>query len=196
MRLSEIERQAPNSVGIIFGRFNPPHKGHLAAWEMMQDNHGDNWYVGTNENTNDKKNPLPYDIKIKAMEVIYNSSPKAKPGFEDRLIATQSWLTMATLIYELYPGADLKVYTDEEWVIKAINQYNGVEGKAHGFYQFNNIENVATPRVSSATALRTAVLEKDRDAFAKAAGVDADELVDGVHYFELVDEYLSKYYKS
>ena len=40
MILREIfeARAKAKSVGIIFGRFNPPHMGHMKAWEMASEN--------------------------------------------------------------------------------------------------------------------------------------------------------------
>jgi hypothetical protein len=100
---------------------------------------------------------------------------------------------MISELYEKHPKAKLIVYTDEEWVVKTINQYNGVEGKAHGFYDYASIEHKPTPRVSSATELRAAVQAGDREAFTRAAGIDADTEISGKAYFDLVAEYLLPY---
>ena len=186
MRLRQLF-EAPESVGFIFGRFNPPHKGHRAAWEMLAKNN--HWYVGTNKSTQGPKDPLPYDVKIKAMETIW-------PEVAGHIVPHQSWLTLASEIFEKHGEVVLNVYTDEEWVLKALNQYNGAEGKSHGFYNFPKINSVPTPRLSSATALRAAVAADDRDAFADAAGVPADTPVDGTPFFDLVAEYLGQYKKE
>ena len=185
MRLRQLF-EATQTVGFIFGRFNPPHKGHKAAWEMLSEN--DHWYVGTNKSTQGPKDPLPYDVKIKAMSAIW-------PEVADHIIPHQSWLTLAAEIYKKHGEVELKVYTDEAWVLKTLDQYNGVE-KTHGYYNFPKITSVATPRLSSATALRKAVADDDRDAFADAAGVPADTPVDGKPFFDLVAEYLNTYKKE
>ena len=168
------------SVGIIFGRFNPPHMGHRAAWEMAAENSV--WYVGTNKSTQGPKDPLPFDIKVKAMEAVY-------PEIKGHIVAEQSWLTLASKIYEKHGNIVLNVYTDEEWVTKALVQYNSKEG-AHGYYEFGTIQQQATPRLSSATALRNAVAADDRDAFGQAAGVDPNTLVAGHPFFDVVKHYL------
>lgn len=178
--------EAEQSVGLIFGRFNPPHRGHRAAWEMTSEN--DAWYVGTNKSTQGPKDPLPYDVKVKAMETIW-------PEVAGHIVPHQSWLTLASEIYDKHGDVELKIYTDEQWVIKTIVQYNGVEGKSHGYYNFSKITPVATPRLSSATALRKAVADDDREEFASAAGVSADTPVDGVPFFDLVAKYLEQYKK-
>lgn len=99
---------------------------------------------------------------------------------------------MASAVYKKYGDVILNVYTDEEWVSKALNQYNGVEGP-HGLYRFKVINTQPTPRLSSATALRAAVQAGDREAFADAAGVDADTPVAGQSFFDLVAQYLNPY---
>ncbi len=183
MKLRELFEARQRSVGIIFGRFNPPHKGHRAAWEMASEN--DAWFVGTNQSTQGPKDPLPYDVKIKAMQAVY-------PEIKGHIMPEQSWLTMASAVYKKYGDVILNVYTDEEWVSKALNQYNGVEGP-HGLYRFKVINTQPTPRLSSATALRAAVQAGDREAFADAAGVDADTPVAGQSFFDLVAQYLNPY---
>jgi guanosine-3',5'-bis(diphosphate) 3'-pyrophosphohydrolase len=187
MRLRNIFEDNEKSVGMIFGRFNPPHVGHKAAWEMAAKNPA--WYVGTNQSTLGKKDPLPYDVKVQAMKAIM-------PEIADHIIPHQSWITLASAIYKEHPAAVLKVYTDEAWVIKALQQYNGVEGKPHGYYNFPRIDAVETPRLSSATALRDAVAQGNRKAFATAAGVSANTDVGGMPYFDVVNKYLSPYLKE
>ena len=180
MILRELFESKSKSVGIIFGRFNPPHMGHMKAWEMASEN--STWYVGTNKSTQGPKDPLPFDIKVKAMEAVY-------PEIKGHIVAEQSWLTLASKIYEKHGNIVLNVYTDEAWVTKALVQYNGKEG-AHGYYEFGTIQQQDTPRLSSATALRNAVAADDRDLFGQAAGVDPNTLVAGHPFFDVVKHYL------
>lgn len=183
MKLRELFEDRNRSVGIIFGRFNPPHKGHRAAWEMASEN--DKWFVGTNKSTQGPKDPLPYDVKIEAMKTVW-------PDIDDHIVAETSWLTLASKVYKSFGDVTLNVYTDEEWVTKTIIQYNGKEG-AHGFYNFKDINQIPTPRLSSATALRAAVQAGDRDAFSDAAGVDANTPIGNTPFFDLVAQYLNPY---
>jgi hypothetical protein len=175
--------ESAGQVGIIFGRFNPPHQGHKAAWEMASK--AGTWYVGTNQNTVGPKDPLPYKIKIQAMETVWSE-------VQGHILPETSWLTMASAVYQKHGAVTLLCYTDEEWVVKTLVQYNGKEG-AHGLYKFPAIKQQTTPRLSSATALRDAVVAGNREAFAKAAGVSADTPVAGKAYFDLVAEYLLPY---
>jgi hypothetical protein len=183
MFLREIFEAEESTVAIIFGRFNPPHKGHKAAWELASQS--PKWYVGTNKSTVGPKDPLPFDIKVEAMKTIW-------PEVENHIVAETSWLTLASKVFEENPDATLLCLTDEDWVTKTIEQYNGKEG-SHGFYNFKNIKQKPTPRLSSATALRDAVTKGNRDAFTQAAGVDADTEVAGTPFFDLVAEYLLPY---
>jgi hypothetical protein len=183
MRLIELFEVTSNDAAIIFGRFNPPHIGHIKAWEMASENPV--WYVGTNKDTQGPKDPLPFNVKIEIMKTMY-------PDLDGHIVAETSWLTLASLVYKKHGDVNLKVLTDEDWVTKTLVQYNGKEG-SHGLYNFSKIEQTPTPRLSSATALRAAVEAGDRDAFTKAAGVDADTLIAGKPFFDLVAEYLLPY---
>ena len=181
MKLRQLFESKAPSVGIIFGRFNPPHQGHVKAWEMASENPA--WFVGTNQSTQGPKDPLPYDIKVKAMLAVM-------PEVKGHIVAETSWLTLASKVYKKYGDTVLNVYTDEDWVTKALVQYNGKDG-AHGYYNFSNIEQQPTPRLSSATALRAAVQAGDREAFAQAAGVPSDTPVAGHPFFDVVAHYLA-----
>jgi hypothetical protein len=183
MKLRKLFEATGNEVALIFGRFNPPHKGHRAAWEIASQSPA--WYVGTNKSTVGAKDPLPFDIKVEAMKIVW-------PEVKGHVIAETSWLTAASMIYKKHGDVTLLCLTDEDWVTKTIRDYNGKEG-SHGYYNFPNIEQKPTPRLSSATALRDAVSKGDRNAFTQAAGVDADTPVAGKPFFDLVAEYLLPY---
>lgn len=184
MRLRQLFEAPSRSVGLIFGRFNPPHQGHKNAWKMASEN--DEWFVGTNESTIGPKDPLPSRVKALAMKTIM-------PEIEGHLVFSQSWLTLAAELYQRFPDYTLKLYTDEAWVPQTIEKYNGEQGP-HGTYNFQNIEWVKPPRLASATDLRAAVLNNDREAFARAAGVPAETAVDvngkEIPFFDLVQQYL------
>jgi hypothetical protein len=184
MFLRQIFEATGTSIGLVFGRFNPPHKGHRAAWEMASK--ATYWYVGTNKSTQGPKDPLPYDVKVEAMSTIW-------PEVADHIMPEQSWLTLASHCFNTHKDATTLIcFTDEDWVTKTIQQYNGKEGP-HGFYNFKVIKQQPTPRLSSATALRDAVANGNREAFSQAAGVSADTEVAGQPFFDLVAQYLLPY---
>ena len=177
---------ASTTVGVCFGRFNPPHKGHRAAWEAAAE--FDHFYVGTNQNTQGPNDPLPYDVKLVAMATVW-------PEVEGHVIPETNLFTLASKVYDQHgDNVDLKVCTDEAWLTDTLVKYNGVEGK-HGYFKFNSIEQVPTPRLSSATALRAAVRSGDREAFSAAAGVPADTPIGkrSVQFFDLVKHYLDQF---
>jgi hypothetical protein len=188
MRLRQLF-EASNTVGIIFGRFNPPHQGHKAAWQEAAKN--THWYVGTNQSTQGPKDPLPFEIKIQAMETIW-------PEIKGHIIPEQTWWSLAAAVYKKHGKTNLRIITDEtdaKVFVPGLQKQNGVEGR-HGFYDFASIEWQPAPRVSSATALRAAVANDDPEAFADAAGVPADTEVAGKPFFELVKKYLGTYKKE
>lgn len=192
------ESAMPQQVAIIFGRFNPPHKGHKHAWETAAGVAPDAWWVGTNQSTVGPDDPLPFDIKLEAMKAIY-------PEIEGHVITEGTWWTMATHIFKHYGGVpgrvlpfDLIVVTDEPYVVPGLLKSNGAHGEKHGEYHFKDIklafDNIEQAkkhlRISSATALRNAVASGDREGFAQAAGVPADMPVAGHPFFDLVAHYL------
>lgn len=177
------------TIGVCFGRFNPPHRGHREVWKAASTN--PIWYVGTNESTSGPKDPLPYEVKLQCMSAVW-------PKIAGHVIPEQSLMTLASHIYEEQGGnIHLKVYTDEEWLIKALQQYNGVEGKAHGFYKFHQIDWVKTQRLASATNLRAAVRNGDKASFYKDAGVKPSTMITvgekAYPMFDIVAHFLNMY---
>ena len=175
-------------IGVCFGRFNPPHKGHKAVWQAAATN--PIWYVGTNESTSGPKDPLPYEIKLQCMAAVW-------PKVSGHVIPEQSLLTLASKIYEEH-GANvhLKVYTDEDWLVKALTQYNGVE-KEHGMYKFQQIDHVRTQRLASATNLRAAVRAGDKKSFYHDMGIKPSVTIavgdNHMPVFDVVAHYLNQY---
>lgn len=178
--------ESVEDVAIIFGRFNPPHQGHKAAWELASG--FGTWYVGTNQDTEGPKDPLPFKVKIAAMQTIM-------PEIKGHLVAEQSWWTLAAHIYKKHGPVTLHVVTDAvdaKVFVPGLQKSNGVEGP-HGFYRFKDIVWEEAPRISSATDLRNAVSENDPIKFEKAAGVPADTPIAGKPFFEVVKHYLTPY---
>lgn len=174
-----------DTIGISYGRFNPPHKGHKSVWEQVAK--CDHFYIGTNPNTNGKKDPLPYDIKVHLMGLIC-------PSIKNHIIAEQSLFTLVTTVYKLHGGnTELHVFTDEEWLFNSLIKYNGVES-THGYYTFEKIINVSTPRLCSSTLLRKAVAEGDEKLFYKESGISSDAEISinnrEFKFFEILEEFI------
>jgi nicotinamide mononucleotide adenylyltransferase len=177
------------TIGVAFGRFNPPHRGHKAVWQSASTN--PIWFIGTNQSTSGPKDPLPYDVKLQAMAAVWSK-------VKGHVIPEQSLLTLASRIYEKYgESVHLKVYTDEEWLINTLQQYNGASDKPHGMYKFNQIEWVKTERLASATNLRAAVKAGDRESFYKDMGIKPDVTIrvgdQDLPIFDVVAHYLNQY---
>ena len=177
------------TIGVCFGRFNPPHRGHREVWKSASTN--PYWYVGTNESTSGPKDPLPYEVKLQCMAAVW-------PKVAGHVIPEQSLMTLASRIFEEHgENSHLKVYTDEEWLYKALTQYNGVQGKAHGYYKFNQIDWVKTERLASATNLRAAVRSGNKAAFYKDAGVKPNTMITlgekSYPMFDIVAHFLNMY---
>lgn len=187
MKAYHLTESKKHGAAIIFGRFNPPHFGHSNAWSIASQ--FPIWYVGTNQDTQNEKNPLPYEVKIEVMQTIM-------PDLEGHLVAEQSWWTLATMVYKQH-GGDMVLHvvtdpTDKEIFVPQLQKYNGLEGP-HGFYQFQDIVWEPARRDSTATALRAAVAQDNPQAFSKAAGVDANTMIAGKPFFELVKHYMTPY---
>lgn len=176
------------TVGIVFGRFNPPHRGHLAVWQMAKENNS-HWYVGSNSNTRGPKDPLPSNIKLLAMQ-------KLMPEISNHFMFTESWLTLASEIYQRHPSCNLNLYTDENWVLTLVSKYNGQENR-HGYYDFDTIQLIKTPRITSATKLRDSVKVGDKKLFANISGVPFNTSINTktgtFRFYDLVEKYLNEY---
>jgi hypothetical protein len=182
--LFESHRHA--DAAFCFGRFNPAHQGHIEVWKTVQ-NSGTQWFVGTNPNTHGANDPLPYDVKASWMQAIY-------PEISGHIVPEQSVVTLASTIFKKLggkKGITLAYVTDSDdwkWAGKLLQDYNGKEGP-HGFYHFQRIIHIESPRVSSATALRTAARAGDEQAFYAASGTDPNLRIGGKTYYETVAEF-------
>jgi hypothetical protein len=111
------------------------------------------------------------------------------PAIKGHILPEQSVVTLASKLYEMLgEGKTIAYVTDEkdwQWAGKLLNDYNGKEGP-HGYYKFTAIRHVESPRVSSATALRTAARANDETAFYAASGTDPKLTVNGQTYFDTV----------
>jgi hypothetical protein len=113
------------------------------------------------------------------------------PELAGHVLAEQSVMTTASKIFAMLKNntrATIAYVTDSNdwaWAGKLLNDYNGKEGP-HGYYKFAAIRHVESPRVSSATALRTAARAGDEAAFYAASGTDPKLTVNSQTYFETV----------
>jgi hypothetical protein len=168
-------------AAFAFGRFNPAHQGHVEVYKAVE-SAGDKWFIGTNPTTHGPNDPLTFEEKSAWMQTIY-------PAIKGHLLPEKSVLTVASKIYKMLgDGKSIAYVTDSNdwaWSGKLLNDYNGKEGP-HGYYNFRSINHVESPRVSSATALRTAARAGDEAVFYAASGTDPKLTVNGKTYYETV----------
>lgn len=160
---------------LVWGRMNPIHAGHemvmKAAAEAANRDNGNVSLVltGTQDKT---KNPLSAEQKLK-------HARRAFPGI-DVSVADKSNPTILHQAAKLYNNGvkNLTVHVGSDRVgqfSKLLNDYNGVNGKGHGYYQFHNInvvpvggerdEDAGGVAGASATKMREAAANNDRESF-------------------------------
>ncbi len=177
------------TIGICYGRWNPPHKGHREVWKAASKN--PIWFVGTNQDTEGPKDPLPYGVKLRCMAAVW-------PKVVGHVIPEQDLFVMATHIYEQYgENVQLNVYTDEEWLASSLLKYNGLMDQKHGGYKFAQIDWKKTERLARATDLRQSVRNGDRKKFYQDAGIPSNAMITigekAYPLFDIVAHYLLKY---
>ena len=138
-----MEKSGDTAV-FTFGRFNPPTTGHEklieAVAKQQKKNAGSKMYVYASQSNDPKKNPLPYAKKIAYMRKMFKTYAKN--------IITGKPRTAIEVAVELHNKGHraivMVVGSDRvQEFDKLLNEYNGVEGKRHGYYGFDNIEVVS-----------------------------------------------------
>lgn len=191
MLLQDLFEAKQYDAAFAFGRFNPAHAGHIAVWQTVQ-GASPNWFIGTNPNTHDIKNPLPFKVKQAWMQAIY-------PAIKGHILPEVSILTTAAVIFKKLRNnekARIAYITDAEdwnWSGKLLQKENGRKDGNHDYFKFASIDHIVSPRVSSATALRDAASKNDEVAFYAASKTDPKLRVGGLSYFQTVRKYLLEY---
>ena len=127
------------SVVFTFGRFNPPTTGHEKLIQKVAAVAGSNPFrIYPSQSQNQKKDPLPFALKVAYMRKMF---PKyARNIIADRNVKTA--LDIAVKLYdEGFKNLIMVVGSDRVREFSSLlKSYNGVEGKRHGFYNFDTIE--------------------------------------------------------
>ena len=136
--------KAGDTAVFTFGRFNPPTTGHEklieAVAKQQSKNAGSKMYVYASQSNDPKKNPLPYAKKIAYMRKMFKKYAKN--------IVTGKPRTAIEVAVELHNKGHraivMVVGSDRVTEFETLlNEYNGVEGKRHGYYGFDNIQVVS-----------------------------------------------------
>jgi hypothetical protein len=176
MLLNELFEAGTKHVTFCFGRMNPPTIGHAEVFKTMSSQGGD-MRIFVSQSQDKKKNPLDYGTKIKFIKEMF-------PQYAKNLVENAALNTIgkvASYLHEQgYNAATFVAGSDRLEDMKSlITQYNGVEGKAHGFYKFDVIDFVSSGDREdgaegvagvSASGARAAAANNDFEGFQEATG--------------------------
>lgn len=176
MRLLELfEKSGTGTVAFCFGRMNPPTIGHAHLFNVMSSVSSD-YKIFVSGTQDKKKNPLSYEEKVKFIKLIH-------PEHASHLVVDRSLNTITKIAVALYDqgyrDAVFVAGDDRKEIYDMLVAYNGVEGKAHGFYKFDQLNfqsaGARDPDADgiegvSASLARQRAAEGDLQGFADATG--------------------------
>lgn len=141
MLLRELFENETKHVTFCFGRMNPPTIGHKQVLDTMKSQGGD-MKIFVSQSQDAKKNPLDYGTKIKFIKEMF-------PSYAADVVENAGLNTVVKvasyLFDEGYNAATFVAGSDRlEDMKKLLTQYNGVEGKAHGYYKFDVLDFVSS----------------------------------------------------
>lgn len=179
MLLNELFEGETKHVTFCFGRMNPPTIGHKQVLDTMKQQGGD-MRIFVSQSQDAKKNPLDYGTKIKFIKAMfpeYAGNVVDNPGL-NTVVKVASFLHG-----EGYNAATFVAGSDRlEDMKKLLEAYNGVEGKAHGFYKFEVLDFVSSGDREdgaegvagvSASGAREAAANNNFEKFKSATGAGA-----------------------
>jgi hypothetical protein len=137
-----LEAAKPKSRVILFGRMNPITKGHeenvQAAHDIAQ-KHGADLHVIASHSHDVKKNPLSAEQKVKHMKRAFghlsNTELKTSSKEAPTILHHAAQAHAAGVKHLVIAGGGDRAAGYH----KLLHDYNGVEGKAHGYYKFHKI---------------------------------------------------------
>ena len=176
MLLHELFEAETKHVTFCFGRMNPPTIGHKQVLDTMKSQGGE-MKIFVSQSQDKKKNPLDYGTKIKFIKEMFPQY--AKDVVENAALNTIG--KVASYLHEQgYNAVTFVAGSDRIEDMKSLlTQYNGVEGKAHGFYKFDVIDFASSGDREdgaegvagvSASGARAAAANNDFEGFQEATG--------------------------
>ena len=176
MLLNELFEAETKHVTFCFGRMNPPTIGHKQVFDTMQSQGGD-MKIFVSQSQDKKKNPLDYGTKIKFIKAMF---PQYAKDVVDNAALNTIGKVASYLHDQGYTAVTFVAGSDRMDSMKSLlDQYNGVEGKAHGFYKFDVIDFASSGDREdgaegvagvSASGARSAAANNDFKAFQEATG--------------------------
>ena len=176
-----VETKQEKTAIATFGRMNPPSIGHVKlAKKILSEarKHKAEPYICLSPTQNAKKDPL---------------GPERKLYYVEKTIGPHIHIDVKPTVFEALSDLYSKGFKKLVFVVgsdrlskfsKWISQYNGVEGKAHGFYDFTDIDFVSSgdrdPDAEgaagmSASKLREFAVSGDIDSFKKGTKLSAKD---------------------
>jgi hypothetical protein len=176
MLLKQLFEAETKHVTFCFGRMNPPTIGHKQVLDTMKSQGGE-MKIFVSQSQDKKKNPLDYATKIKFIKEMFPQY--AKDVVENAALNTIG--KVASYLHEQgYSAVTFVAGSDRlEDMKNLLTQYNGVEGKAHGFYKFDVIDFASSGDREdgaegvagvSASGARSAAANNDFEGFQEATG--------------------------
>lgn len=204
MLLRELFEAEAKHISFCFGRMNPPTIGHAQLLDTVASVGGE-YKIFVSQSQDPKKNPLDYSTKINFIRAMF---PKhAKNVVEDSSLNTV--VKVASHLYDQgYNHATFVAGSDRlEEMKKLLLAYNGVEGKAHGYYKFETLDFKSSGDREdgaegvagiSASGARAAAANGDFEAFQEATGAGkyAKKLYDAVRKGMGISEDVDEGWKS
>jgi len=176
MLLLELFEAGAKHVTFCFGRMNPPTVGHKQVLDTMKQQGGD-MRIFVSQTQDKKKNPLDYATKIKFIKEMF---PEYAGDVVDNAGINTIGKVASYLHEQGYNSATFVAGSDRLEDMKSLlTQYNGVEGKAHGYYKFEVLDFVSSGEREdgaegvagvSASGARAAAANNDFEAFQEATG--------------------------
>ncbi len=138
----EAPRGGADKVVFTFGRFNPPTTGHEKLIDKVKSVAGSGDYkIYPSHSQNQNKDPLPYSKKVAYMRKMF---PKHARNIIADKNARNAMEIMTQLYNQGYSEVIMVVGSDRVREFDSlIQKYNNVQGKRHGFYNFNKISVVS-----------------------------------------------------
>ena len=160
-----FEQKESKSLTATFGRFNPPTIGHEKVFNKLEEvSGGGNFRAYISQTQKPATDPLEYGDKVRFLKEMF-------PEYEDNIVYDTNIRTILNVLTQAYDDGYTKftlVVGDDRFnTMKSLaEQYHGVKGKAHGFYEFpDGLEFVnAGKRDKNATGVEGMSASKLRDA--------------------------------
>ena len=137
MRVQDLTEATSTHIAFTFGRFNPPTIGHEKLINAVKAAAG-KYRIYISKTHNAVKNPLEYNTKMQYLNAMF---PTAN-------ISNDKMRTILEIVVSLYDEGweNITMVVGDDRIAefdKMLNTYNGVEGKAHGYYNFDSINVVS-----------------------------------------------------